>query len=383
VLAVSLLLVFLVVRHALFQFYSSKDPSRIARVWAGHPSAILESGLTEIGDTAAAGRPVSPAVVDRLLAASAKAPLAPEPFLVRGVAMQLAGDQKKALPAFLAARQRNPRSIPSRYFLADQYLKLGQAGAGLAEISVLARLVPDSMSNVAPFLAAFARSPGAAPQVKAVLRTHPQLETILLTTLSGDASNLDLILNLWSGRGGEQARTWQSNLLAQLVESGRYEQARETWARFTGIAAEPDGLFDAEFGKVAMPPFGWKFESGSAGVAEPEGNGRLRILYYGRDNSVLASQLLTLKPGRYAISMVANATSSSPDSLQWTVSCLPAANPIFQWRLDFAGRATKSLSVPPANCRAQRLELSGTAPEIPQQAEVTISQFGIGPEHGK
>lgn len=382
VLAVALFLAFLVVRVALFQSYESKDPPRAARIWPAHPAAMLESGLREIGDTAAAGRPIDPQLVHRLLGASARAPLAPEPFLVRGVEAQLAGDQQLALQAFLAARQRSPRTVASRYFLADHFLKAGQVGPGLAEVSVLARLVPESLPAMAPFLAEFARSPGAAAQVKAVLQTHPQLEPVLLTTLSADPESTNLILSLWSGRGGEGSKIWQNNLLAQLVDSQRYELARRTWARFNRIAADPDKLFDPEFAKQPMPPFGWKLVSDSSGVAEPEANGRLHILFYGRDNAVLASQLLTLKPGGYSISMKADAAANVSKSLEWTVSCLPAASQIAAIPLDRAGPVSASFTVP-ADCKAQRLELRGTAPEFPEQADVTISQLSLQPEVGQ
>jgi hypothetical protein len=167
---IALFVAFQVVRVAGVQSFSGQEPSRMASIWPGHPAVILESGLAKVGAMAAAGKPVDPPLLHQLLAASAKAPLAPEPFLVRGVEAQLAGDQSTALRAFLAARHRNPRTIAARYFLADHYLRAGQTGPGLAEISALARLVPQSLPSVAPFLAAYARSPGAAAQVKAMVR---------------------------------------------------------------------------------------------------------------------------------------------------------------------------------------------------------------------
>lgn len=372
-----MLLAFQVVRAAFVQSDAAKDPSRAARIWPGHPAVILESGLADVGTMAAASRPVDQALVRRLLAASAKAPLAPEPFLVRGVEAQLAGNGQLALQAFLAARARNPRTVAARYFLADHYLKSGQTGPGLAEISVLARLVPQSLPNMAPFLAEYARSPGAAPQVKAVLQTHPQLEPVLLNTLAADAANADLIMTLWSGRGGDEARTWQGRLLSQLVESGRFDMARNSWSRFTGIAPQPGGLFDPDFKSQALPPFGWTLASGPAGVAESEGTGRLHILFYGRDDLVLASQTLTLKPGRYRLSMNVDTNSPPSKSLEWAIGCLPAANQIAVIALDRAGPISGSFSVPQANCQAQRLELRGLAPEFPEQADVTISKLKL------
>lgn len=381
-LAGALFLAFVVVRIAIVQSYTSSDPSNVARVWSSHPAFILESGLAEIGAQATAGKPVDQMLVNRLLAASAKAPLAPEPFLVRGVEADLAGDDQLALQAFLAARERNPRTIAARYFLADHYLRAGKIGPGLTEISILARLVPQSLPNVAPFLAAYAKSPGAAPQVKNVLRSHPQLEPVLLDTLSADAANLNLILAIWSGRGGEQSKRWQERLLRQLVESRQYNRARHSWALFTGISVGSDQLYDPEFTTQTLPPFGWSLASGASGVAEPETGGRMHAQFYGRDDVVLASQLLTLKPGRYRLSMNANITPLASKSLGWTIECLPTSTQLGIIPLDRAGTVATSFTVPSANCDAQRLQLRGTAPEIPEQTNATIGQLRLQREAG-
>ncbi len=379
-LAAALGLAVLIVMVALSQSYAGGNAARMARLWPGHPDVVLQSGLAEIGTKAAAAEPIDPALVDRLLAASAKAPLSPEPFLIRGVEAQLAGDEQLALRAFIAARERSPRTIAARYFLADHYLRAGQAGQGLAEISTLARLVPQSIPNMAPYLAAFARSPGAAPQVRQVLRSHPQLEPVLLDALSNDPQNVSLILALWNGRSGERDVIWQSRLLAHLVDVGRFAMARETWARFAGVVVEPSSLFDPGFDKPALPPFGWSLVSGPSGVAESEGEGRLHALFYGRDDVVLASQLLVLKPGRYRLSMKVDAAAPSSSSIEWTVKCLPSSAPVARFPLVRSGSLSGSLSIPNTNCPAQRLELNGTAQQLPQQADVTISQLSLQSE---
>lgn len=360
-----------------------KDPGKAAAVWSGHPAVVLERGLAEIGDSAVAGRPVDQSLVDRLLSASAKAPLAPEPFLVRGVEAQLVGDQPLALRAFLEARQRNPRAIAPRYFLADLYLKTGQTGPGLTEISALARLVPQSLPQIAPYLAAYARTPAAAPQVKAMLEDHPQLELALLNELAGNAANAELMLSLWSGRGGEEAKAWQGRLLNGLVDAGRFNEARAVWARFTGIAAEQDRLFDADFMVQALPPFGWKLASGPSGIAEPQSGGRLHALYYGRDDLVLASQLMTLAPGRYRLSMDVKASSPTTKSLSWTIRCLPDSKPIESIQLVRSGAVAVPVTIPAGGCAAQRLELAGAASEFPEKAEVTISRLRLQRDAGR
>lgn len=372
-----MLLAFVVIRVAFVEAFATKDPAKAVAVWPGHPTVLLESGLAEVGEMTAAGRPVGKSLVLRLVSASKKAPLAPEPFLVRGVDAQTAGNQQLALRAYLAARHRNPRAVAPRYFLADLYLKTGRTGMGLDEISALARLVPQSLPAVAPYLAAYARMPNAAPQVKQILKAHPQLELVLLNELAGDTSNARLIIDLWSGRGGDEARPWQGRMLNGLVEAGRFDEARAAWARFTGMSVEQDRLFDTEFMAQSLPPFGWKLTSGSSGIAEPQSGGRLHVLYYGRDDLVLASQLLTLPPGRYRLSMAVKTGTPPPKSLSWAVHCLPDSVLVASVPLDRSGLVTTSFDVPAGGCPAQQLGLFGKAPEFPTRAEVAIGQLRL------
>jgi len=376
VVALALLTAAMVMRTAFVADYASRDPAKSATVWSGHPSVIFAEGLDEVGRTAAAGQPVSEATVDRLLAASRKDPLAPQPFLVRGVQAQVAGNQVLAERAFLEARDRDPRSVAAHYFLADHYLRTGQTRPGLGEIATLARLVPQSLGGIAPYLAAYARSPGAVPGVMSMLRGYPELEPLLLNALSSDASNERLVLTFWSGRGGESARGWQERMLNTLVTAGQYDRAHAVWATFNPAAPQRDELADPGFTARALPPFGWTLASGPSGVAEPEAGGSLHILYYGRDNLVLASQLLVLKPRSYRLSMRISGASEADKSLAWTVRCLPSSTEIATIALAGAGKGgalTATFAVPSSGCTAQLLELAGTAPEFPEQSDVTIA----------
>lgn len=379
VVIIALVMAALVIRNAFVDAYSVDDPAKAAAVWPGHPSVILASGLAEVGASAAAAKPVNPATVRRMLATAAKAPLAPEPFLVRGVEADVAGDAPLALRAFLAARQRDPRSVAARYFLADHYLKAGQTTQGLAEISALTRLIPQSLVAIAPQLAAFARVPGGAAQVRTLLRDQPQLEPWLLGELAAHPDDARLALSLWSGRTGESDRIWQLRLVNGLVSAGRFAEARTAWSRFDPRVRPADELIDPRFEANDPPPFGWTLASGAAGVAEPLGGGRLHILFYGRDDLVLASQLILLKPGRYRLAMQVNGASPSANSLSWVVRCMPAVRDLATIDLGSAkaGALAADFVVPPQGCEAQQLELVGTAPELPEQADLTIAGLSL------
>lgn len=379
VLTGSLLLAAMVMRGAWVDAFAGRDPARAALLWSSHPSVTLTSGLAEVGAAAAANQPVSPVTVRRMLAASAKAPLAPEPFLVRGVEASVAGNPRLAERAFLEAQRRDPRSIAARYFLADQYLRSNDTSRGLAQIAALTRLVPQSLDAIAPYLAAFARGPDGVRPVKALLADQPLLEPLLLNQLAAAPNDIPLAFKLWNGRTDERDRAWQERLVDTLIGAGRYREARSAWARFNSGMSRGDQLTDPRFEGQASPPFGWKLVSGPAGVAEPDGGGRLHILYYGRDDLVLASQLLMLPAGSYRLSMRVGTPPPSAGSLAWTLRCLPARQNFMSAGLATArgGVLTASFSIPAAGCEAQQLQLAGTAPDVPEQADLTISDLAI------
>ena len=67
-------------------------------------------------------------------------------------------------------------------------------------------------------------------------------------------------------------------------------------------------------------------------------------------------------------------------SLAWTVRCLPSSNEIAEIGLAGAGKGgalAATFAVPSSGCEAQLLELAGTAPEFPEQSDVTIAEFRL------
>lgn len=381
VIVIALLAIAHIVRNAFVLAYSSEAPQKAAAAWPSHPDVLFKTALEDIARAAAAGQPVPREQIDAIYAAAARAPLAPEPFLVRGVEAQLAGNQQLAERAFEAARLRDPRSLAAHYFLADHYLRTNQADAGLTELARLMRLVPNSIVSVAPYYAKYAQAPGGAERVKAMLRAHPEFETDVLSALATDAANADLILNLASGRGASLGDSpgWHGKLVESLVAAREYSKARAVWAKLSGqqVTAE-QGLFDPEFsGKKAPPPFNWTLLSTASGLAEGQGEGRLHIIYYGRENATLASQTLTLKPGRYRFGFQVEGSSQDLSSLAWKLTCLPSKRTIVAIGLTAGRRPASGGFEVPSDCPAQKLELSGAAPEFPQTVDVTIRGLSV------
>jgi len=91
---------------------------------------------------------------------------------------------------------------------------------------------------------------------------------------------------------------------------------------------------------------------------------------------VLASQLLTLPEGRYALGMSVSGGGAGRASLRWALTCAAAPAPFATVSLDALTRGPQMFDVP-ANCGAQRLELVGSSSDIPQQVDVTIGELSL------
>lgn len=367
-------------RTALVARYYEVDPKLAARVWPSHPSAELWLGLTDIGTAMHQRRPVTPAVVQRIMDAAQKAPLMPEPFLVRGVQAQLAGDESLAAQAYSAARLRDGRSEPARYFLAEHYFRVGDVAHGLREAAILARMVPTGVSSLAPYVATYAKNPVTRPKLKALFRSDPQLEDAALQTLASDPGNTDLILSLADlGRFKDQAPPWSVPLLAGLVRDGQYGKAYEVWTKVAHVRPAPGALiYDAGFADDKAPqPFNWALTSSTVGLAERQPGGRLHVLFYGQEDGALASQLLLLAPGGYRLAMQLTGDVAHARSLVWTVTCANSNALLARVPFDRARAARGWSIVVPDNCPAQRLDLLGAAPDLPQQVDMIVGNLRL------
>jgi hypothetical protein len=360
-----------VVRNALVSAMAWRAPDEAARAWAGHPSVEVAQAMEQIARAARDRRPVPPSAFSLMEQAAAKEPLAPEPFLVRGVRAELAGDAGTAERAFAAAQWRDPRSLPAAYFLADRFLRAADVIRGLPQVAALARLSPGGSVAVAPYLAAYAQNPASWPALRSLFRAHPDLSGAALTALATKASSAQAVLALADPAQKPLDAPWLGPLLNSLVIAGDYGKAQAIWARAAGVKAGAD-LYDAGFAdKSSPPPFNWTLTSSAAGLAERQTGGRLHVVFYGQQDGILATQLVLLPRGDYRISMQLMGEASRARSLNWSIWCDKASQAIASVTLDTAAAHGWRFRVPP-RCPAQWLKLSGASGDLPQQADATI-----------
>lgn len=373
VVGVALLIALQVVRNAVVAEYAELQPDRAAAVWDGHPAVEISQGMVEIARSARKGSQASETVLGRIFDAARKSPLSAEPFLVRGVQESVSGNEQQAVQAYRAAELRDGRSVPARYFLADHDLRTGDVAAGLREIAMLARMIPSSVTALSPYVATFAQDPRNRAQVEALFRSQPFIEDGTLSAMAADPRNSDVILQLATApRAGTPPPAWPDRLLASLIKARSYAKAYQVW-RMVAHPRGPAGalIYDADFQDANAPaPFNWTLTSSELGVAERQPGGRLHVVYDGTDNGPLASQLLLLKPGRYQPGMRISGELGKATSLSWTLNCENSGKQLL--KIELASKVQAPFVVP-SDCAAQRLQLMGSAPEVPQTSDVTIS----------
>jgi hypothetical protein len=368
----ALLVAVQVVRSAAVDAWSEAAPQRAARAWPGHPDVELSLGMTDIAKAMRDRKPVDAGVFRLIDDAATKAPLAAEPYLVHGVAANVAGDIGAAERDFLAAQRRDPRSLAAAYFLADHYVRTGNAVGGIRQVAILARLTPDGVQSVAPYLAAYAQNRSNWPLLRAQFRSDPAMADAALTAMAKDPANADTVVALADTAHRTASAQWLSPMLASLVGAGQYDKARSIWASVSGARLDQrELLFDRRFAQSAPPPpFNWDLASSTVGLAERRPGGNLHVMFYGQEDGALARQLLMLPPGTYRLSMHLLGGSSHPEALGWSLRC-DRGQEVARIGLDRAAARGWAFQVP-AGCAAQWLELNGSSSDMPQQSDATI-----------
>lgn len=353
----------------------------LAPMFPGHPEAATERAMTRIGAAAARGQGMPAEALVAINKVARKAPLSSEPFLVRGTVAQIAGDRAKAELLFAAARKRDPRSQGARYFLAEHYFQTGRILPGLIEMGALARLSERASQPLVPALVAYARTPGAITQLRRYFALAPKVRDQSLSLLASDARNAPLVLALMPDpKSLSKDSDWPRQLVQAMVAAGDYAGAEAMWTRLSGVT-DRGLLFNPRFADLAAPPpFNWTYGSAGAGVAEPSGNGGLNVIYYGREDVTLASQMLRLAPGPYRLSMRIDGPTRA-SGLTWTILCYPGPATVLQLPLGTVGKGAVAgtFAVPQSGCAAQSIELRGRPPEVAETAQVTIADLKLEP----
>ena len=373
----ALLVAVQVVRNSVVEALAESRPAAASSLWSTHPSSEINVALTDIARASRARQPIPASAFAQISDAAVKAPLAPEPFLVRGVQAGLAGDGSTAQRSFEAAQWRDPRSLPAAYFLAERYFRSGNVTGGLREVAAVSRLAPDGGVAAIPYLVNYAENPSNWPALRELFAQNAPLAQPVLVALASNVRTIPAAVALSSSLKSRDQQ-WLRAMVNTLVAAGDYPHARGAWARIAGANARAGELLhDAGFNdSYSPPPFNWQLTSSTVGLAERQPGGRLHVLFYGDEDGTLASQLLLLPAGTYHLSMKLIGDPGRAHALTWALWCEKAAHPQASITLDTAAARGWRFDVP-SGCRAQWLKLSGVSSDMPQQVDVSISGLAL------
>jgi hypothetical protein len=335
--------------------------------------------MAEIGTSTRERSRIDERSFDAIDDAAIKAPLSAEPFLVHGVRAQLSGDLQGAKHAFVAAQWRDPRSLAAAYFLANQYLRRGDAYRGLEQTSLLARLSPGGTTAAAPFVAGYAKDRSNWPKIRALFRSQPGMADEVLRELARDPDNADAIMAIADSRHRRAESAWFPTLLDSLINAGQYSRAHAIWSTVADVSAEPALVYDPEFrSPEPPPPFNWSLTSSVVGSAERQPGNRLHLIFYGNRDGVLARELVMLPAGKYRLRVQLGGGAVHPELLFWSVRCAGSDQPVSRAPIRQAADVGWTFLIP-EECPAQWLELSGQSGDIAQQADVTLTALKLEP----
>lgn len=369
-----------VARLTVASAVADENPERATGLAPSAPAALVSIAMRQVGEAAAKGGNPDETTFLQLRAVAASDPLRTEPFLVEAAMAERAGEYDRAKQLLLQARSRDPRSPATRYLYADTAVRQGSVLEGLQEMAVLSRLVPAASVQLVPALAQFAQTPGSHAKLAAILAQNPQLKYPLLAALATNPDNADLILTLAgppAAKPDNDTLAWEARLLRGMIARGDYQRAYDLWRHFALLPAGAQPLlFNGDFRDVAAPePFNWNYSGSSAGVAEPD-SGSLSVLYYGRDDAVLAGQMLLLPPGSYRFESPISGKIVA-GALSWTIACVGAKTSLMDLSLGGASAQSGTFSVPAEGCPAQRLVLNGHQEDSPEDSNVRIGPASI------
>lgn len=368
----------------------------VAAVWLGWE--VIKAPIVERAPPALAVRlaPTSPEVLRRAAeeeliaqepedaAALAEASLAKAPFnaralRVRGLAAARGGQEDEADQLLTLAGNWSLRDDPAHAWLVEHRLKQGDYGSSFAHADTLLRRRADLYPQIFDLFAkAAALDQRAIPPIARLLEVGPPWRWAFLGHLrrdpDGDAVLLALGLTL-EGSDAPLDTSELSDIYQHWLGEGRLEAMRilrERTGRPPADRLVTNGDFSDPMEKQ-VAPFGWALGIGPGLNAEvlahddDRDNNALRVDYDGYGATTVASQVLALKPGLYALSIRQDIETWSGNArLEWRIACLetpeeplPMSSQVGAQEQNATWEVrTMSFVIPSKNCNGQYLRLA-------------------------
>lgn len=322
--------------------------------------------------------------------ALAGAPLSYEPFFVAAAA-GFRGTAAQGTPADAAllreALRRNGRAREAHLLLLRHAVGAGNIQEAIGEIAVLSRLTNGGTDKLMAALGTAITNQRQADDALAGLAPHPELFGPFLIGYAQGPKPAPLSVHLVTHlpRTALAEPKVREIAVSLLVSAQAFSEARNLWGAAPGkttLINNPD--FKSA---PAHPPFDWTLTEDATGVAERAATGGLSVAYYGREPGIIASQLLTLVPGRYKVRLEYRTDSGSPGALGLGLRCAGAAGSLFiqplNGKLGTVQFLTVSFVVPAQGCAGQFVSIAGRVQESRDPQDASIRRLDVLQENAQ
>ena len=378
--------------------------SGMAAIQRGDPALALQyrpGDARALGDMAArtfAGavesKPAVAAAKDQARAALTRDAMVVPAWRTLGAIAALEGDNGRAGALFDVAERLSRRDMPTQLWFIEERVNANDVAGALRHYDAALRTSRASRDLLLPILVSATADPAIVPPLVDVLAKSPGWRRAFIGALAeappapGNAVRLVKGLNQ---RGPLQDQDLVAYMAQRLVASKAIDQAWELYALLTkNPQARQQTIRDGEFDDVAgIPPFDWQREAGAyigadLGSAEAGNSGSALHVYATAGNGTVATQLLSLPPGRYALSAVAGPISGTAiPRLRWNVTCNGSGAEVGSFDVpsltEPLRRHEMRFAVPAGDCGAQWLSLRIYGDEEGRSAEGWVDSVTINP----
>jgi hypothetical protein len=224
------------------------------------------------------------------------------------------------------------------------------------------------------------------------MRRRPNWHYNFLTNAADASPRLDAVVDLVRRSGGmpqeARYRRIEETMIRRMAIMGQTDAMRTLYMLRPGANAAT--LRDARFSDATVrdyfPPVAWEVIDGDGQIAEFQGGGTSKpeLLVEARDGGSLAfaRRMLFLAPGRYTVRVgYERLTPGTRATIMPRVACWSVApQPVwFASTAQAGGSASSATFTVPADCTAQRLELSIENPGSTEGADFAVADVTVTP----
>ena len=360
------------------------DPRAAAALAPYDARAAVAAAQAEV---AAGGNVASPEVRRLTMTALARDPTLTPAIEMRALQAEAEHDAARELRLFQLSAAISRRSLPTRLWLIQRSVDRGDVAGALENFDIALRTSMAAPDVLYPVLATASSDPGLAAPIARILDRPEEWRAGFLhyaITEAHAAPGVAAVMLRMRDRRFIIDEQIDQSLIGELLSEREFPLARQVRDAFSPSPG-PGLVADPRFADARMTyPFGWQLiQSGTSGVERVREHGRTALEYQVTPGGggPAATQLLTLAPGDYRLSVTTARPASDPVSQPfWTVTCGDEGGGQLAL-LDqpaIAGASAGADFTVPAGCTGQWLALSLRSSDDPNLTgairEVAVSR---------